>query len=397
LTAEASVGEAVGAVINGVETPAFIIDEGRIVEAIDVVKGVVADTGCHLLYALKAQASADALRVMRGRVGGFAASSLFEAELARSVLREEGSVHITTPGFRPDEMPYLNELCDYVSLNSLSQLDRFIPVLTKASTGLRVNPELSLVKDARFDPCRAHSKLGVPIRQLARVADSDPEALSGVAGIHLHSNCDSRSFEPLLKTVRRVSKKIDALLHQVSWVNLGGGYLFSRQANTEPLCEAIGLLSGRYGVEVFIEPGAALVREAGCLVSTVIDLARNGGETLAFLDTTVNHMPEVYEYQFEPDVVGHLDSGGFRHRLVGSTCLAGDAFGRYAFPAPLEIGSRVVFSGMGAYTMVKAHMFNGVNLPNIYSVTETGDLVLRKQFTYRDFASNCGEEADASL
>ena len=41
---------------------------------------------------------------------------------------------------------------------------RFIPVLTKASTGLRVNPELSFVKDARYDPCRAHSKLGVPIR-----------------------------------------------------------------------------------------------------------------------------------------------------------------------------------------------------------------------------------------
>ncbi len=313
------------------------------------------------------------------------------------MLREEGSVHITTPGFRPDEIPRLNELCDYVSLNSLSQLDRFIPALTEASVGLRVNPELSFVKDARYDPCRAHSKLGVPIRQLACVADSDPEALSGVAGIHLHSNCDSRSFEPLLKTVRRVSRKIDALLHQVSWVNLGGGYLFSQQAKVEPLCEAIGLLSDRYGVKVFIEPGAALVRDAGCLVSTVVDLARNGGETLAFLDTTVNHMPEVYEYQYQPDVVGHLDKGGFRHRLVGSTCLAGDTFGHYAFETPLEIGSRVVFAGVGAYTMVKAHMFNGVNLPTIYSATETGDLVLRKQFTYRDFASNCGEEADASL
>ena len=42
-----------------------------------------------------------------------------------------------------------------------------------------------------------------------------------------------------------------------------------------------------------------------------------------------------------------------------------------------------MFAGVGAYTMVKAHMFNGVNLPTIYSVTETGDLVLRKQFTYR--------------
>ena len=84
----------------------------------------------------------------------------------------------------------------------------------------------------------------------------------------------------------------------------------------------------RYGVKVFIEPGAALVRDAGCLVSTVVDLARNGGETLAFLDTTVNHMPEVNQSQYQPDVVGHLDKGAFRHRLAGSTCLAGDTFGQ---------------------------------------------------------------------
>ncbi len=100
LTAEAGGGQGVRAVINGMATPAFVMDEGRVVGAIDVVKDLVADTGCHLLYALKAQGNAHVLRVMRGRVEGFAASSLFEAELARSVLREEGSVHITTPNFR---------------------------------------------------------------------------------------------------------------------------------------------------------------------------------------------------------------------------------------------------------------------------------------------------------
>jgi carboxynorspermidine decarboxylase len=391
------VDEVISAGIGAVDTPAFVIDERRVVEAIDTLQAVVADTQCRVLFALKAQAQADVLRVIRGRVAGLSASSLFEAELARAVIGDEGSVHITTPGFRPGEIPRLNELCDYVALNSLSQLTRFAPELPVASIGIRVNPELSFVKDARYDPCRAHSKLGVPLRQLTRILDHDPEVLAAVDGIHFHSNCDSSSFEPLLKTVRRLTSKIDGLFRQVSWVNLGGGYLFPRGTNVEPLCEAISLLSDRYGVEVFVEPGAALVRKAGCIVSSVVDLATSGGETLAILDTTVNHMPEIYEYQYEPDVVGHTPKGKFRYRLVGSTCLAGDTFGHYAFAQPLEIGSQVVFADMGAYTTVKAHMFNGVNLPTIYSITDSGELVLRKRFTYRDFAARCGEESDASI
>jgi carboxynorspermidine decarboxylase len=304
---------------------------------------------------------------------------------------------MTTPGFRPDEMPRLNELCDYFALNSLSQLKRFSRMLTDASVGLRLNPEFSFVKDPRYDPCRTDSKLGVPLRQLARAMKTDFGTLAAVDGLHFHSNCESDSLEPLLKTVRRVSKKLDRLLAQVSWVNLGGGYLFPKGCDTGPLAEAVTLLRDHYDVEVFIEPGRAMVGDAGYLVSSVIDMSTNRRETLAYLDTTVNHMPEVYEYQYEPSVVGHVDKGKFRYRLVGSTCLAGDVFGSYAFDAPLELGSRVVFEDMGAYTSVKAHMFNGINLPTSYWVAEDGELSVQRRFTYQDFANNCGEPLHASI
>jgi carboxynorspermidine decarboxylase len=384
-------------VFEGIDTPCFIMDERRVLTAVGAARDAASASGAQLLYAIKAQSSASVLRTLQEHVSGFAASSLFEAELARSILGAHGSVHITTPGFRPEEMLRLNALCDYIALNSLSQLTRFTDAITDVSIGLRVNPELSFVKDSRYDPCRARSKLGVPMRQLAQIVKADLGRLDAVAGLHFHSNCDSEALEPLLKTVRRISKKLDRLLQRVSWVNLGGGYLFSRQTNVEPLYKAVALLTDRYGVEVFIEPGAALVRDAGYLVATVIDLATHRGETLAFLDTTVNHMPEVYEYQYAPSVLGNSNNGRFRYQLAGSTCLAGDMFGSYAFDTPLEIGSRVVFSKMGAYTTVKAHMFNGVNLPASYWALETGEIVLRKQFTYRDFANNCGEESHAAI
>src|SRR5262249_52464907 len=129
----------------------------------------------------------------------------------------------------------------------------------------------------------------------------------------------------------------------------------------------------------------------------VIDLFRSGGKAIAILDTTINHWPEIFEYQFEPDVLGDDEDGEHVHLLAGSSCLAGDVLGEYGFSEPLRIGSRVVLPNVGAYSQVKAHMFNGINLPAVYSLTGDGDLVLRRRYTYDDFTSRNGTSTDASV
>ena len=48
---------------------------------------------------------------------------------------------------------------------------------------------------------------------------------------------------------------------------------------------------------------------------------------------------------------------------------------------------------MGAYTMVKAHMFNGINLPRVYALSPEGRLMLKKAYSYADFASRFGAVA----
>ena len=91
-------------------------------------------------------------------------------------------------------------------------------------------------------------------------------------GIHFHSSCDSTDFGPLLRTVKRLSRKLERFLGQVSWVNLGGGYLFSSPAKVLPLVGAVNLLSERYGTEVFVQPGAALVRGALVVIAMLAGL-----------------------------------------------------------------------------------------------------------------------------
>jgi carboxynorspermidine decarboxylase len=102
-------------------------------------------------------------------------------------------------------------------------------------------------------------------------------------------------------------------------------------------------------------------------------------------------MPEVFEYQYKPKVSNSTRNGKYKYILAGASCLAGDIFGEYSFKTPLMIGSRIVFEEMGAYTMVKANMFNGINLPSIYLLDSDQNLKLIKQFSYEDFLSRCGE------
>ncbi|MBI4683123.1 MAG: 2Fe-2S ferredoxin, partial [Nitrospirae bacterium] len=256
--------------------------------------------------------------------------------------------------------------------------------------GLRVNTQLPFVKDNRYNPCRKHSKLGVPLDKLASISNNGNTTLRGLKGILFHTNCESTSFNHLLKTVKHLDAHIPRLLKQIEWVNMGGGYMFDESRSLDKFTEAVTFLKDKYNVEVFIEPGKGIVGKAGHLVSSVVDIFDSDGKNIAVLDTTVNHMPEVFEYQFKPDIMQESENGKYKYILAGSTCLAGDLFGEYSFDEPLELGSRIVFENMGAYTLVKANMFNGINLPSIYVYTKDGKLELVKKFGYEDFLSRCG-------
>jgi len=378
--------------VADLKTPAFVFDVDVLLEDAQAAQAAVCDADTRLLFAMKSYSLAAGLKHIATKVDGFAASSLFEAQLARRILRRHQSLHVTTPGLRPGEIALICELADCLSFNSIPQWLRFRDLATaQLSCGLRINPQLSFVEDSRYDPCRENSKLGVPLDELRALIRQAPQQLVGIKGVHFHTNCDSADLAPLLTTVAHILEALDPLFDQVEWVNLGGGYLFHDPLNSEALAQAKVLLQERGIFRVYLEPGASIVRRAGYVVASVVDLLTSGGQQVAVLDTSVNHMPEVFEYQFEPDVVGASDAADYAYLLAGSACLAGDLFGAHRFHAPLEIGARIIFPDMGAYSLVKASMFNGINLPTIYALSESGALEEIKRFSFEDFLSLCGE------
>ncbi len=376
---------------KNLRTPAFIVDEDAIEDVLDKIDVIREKSGCKFLFTLKSFTLETLMTKMAGRLNGFSASSLFEANLASSTLNKRGTVHYTSPGLRSDEFEELNKFCDYIVFNSLSQLAHYDITQTKGTKfGLRINPELSFVKEQRYNPCCKNSRLGVPLHIIKKLVEENSSLLTKISGIHFHSNSESAQFEPLLETIFWLEKNIGKLFEKLKWINIGGGYLFNETSNYDPFYKAISFLKDTFGMEVFTEPGMGIIRKSVALVASVTDLFQINGKEFAILDTTVNHMPEVYEYQLKPCVLEEISQGKFTYYLGGASCLAGDVFGEHHFDHPLKIGSRIIFPDMGAYTLVKAHMFNGINLPSIYFLDKTKNLKEIKHYEYRDFLSRVG-------
>ena len=258
-------------------------------------------------------------------------------------------------------------------------------------------PSKNLIHQAEvYESLKEAERMGVSLDRFCSELSSEPHLFAMVSGIHFHSNCDSEDSRQLIASIQRVESVLGDDLHRFCWLNVGGGYLFNESGPTRVLADELRRVRERYGLEIIVEPGAAIVQSAGSIVATVEDLVEGDQKPIAILDTTINHWPEVFEYQFAPDVIGDTEEGQFEYLLAGGTCLAGDLFGTYAFNERLDIGSKVIFANAGAYSLVKANYFNGINLPSIYALTADGELVLEKKFTYEDFTRQCGavEHAD---
>ena len=380
-----------------IATPAFVYEDAFIRSRCEHLKQIADNAGCKLLYSVKALTLPWVLELIAPYVHGFSVSSLFEAVTARNVLQAGGALHITTPGLRPNEIGKISDVCDYLSFNSISQWRRHKDELAAGlEVGLRVNPEVSFLDDPRYDPCRAFSKLGASPHDVKEALGRTTPAEHGISGLLIHNNCNSPDSRELLSTVQKLESELDCFLGNTQWINLGGGYLFDKDStNQDAFDEAVGSLKSRHGLKVFMEPGSAFVRDAGFLVSTVLDLMENSGKSIAILDTTVNHLPESFEYDWRPEILLDVEGGRYPYIIAGSTCLAGDVFGEYAFDEPLEIGSSVVMYGVGAYNLVKAHTFNGLPLPSIYSLGDSGEVTLMRRFTLEEQSERWGFEAGA--
>ncbi|MEM7236064.1 MAG: carboxynorspermidine decarboxylase, partial [Planctomycetota bacterium] len=335
--------------VSVVPTPCYVVELSRLESNLRILRRVHDESGARILLALKGFATFSTADLCRQYLQGCTASSLWEARLASEEFR--GEVHAYSPAYSEEDLREIAKISDHVVFNSLSQWNHLRPTLdAEVSCGLRVNPEVSGVDVEIYDPCAKGSRLGVAAAELEGAA---PE---GLDGLHYHAHC-GQPFDALEKSLESFERLFGHLLPSLRWINLGGGQRITSEGyDVVGLIERIQRLRREYGVDVYLEPGEAVGRDTGVLVTTVLDIIEREGHQIALLDASVAaHMPDVLEMPYRPEIVGAGPPGERAHdyRLGGTTCLAGDIVGDYSFDEPLHVGSRIVLEDMAHYSMVK--------------------------------------------
>ncbi len=360
-------------------TPAYVLDESRLVQNLEILRGVQERTGCKILLAQKAFSMFSVYPTCAEYLAGTTASGLFEARLGKEEF--PGEVHVFEPAYKEDEFDEVLQYADHIYFNSMNQLRKYRDKCAGKSIGLRLNPECSTQEEPIYDPCAPGSRLGVTLANL------DLNELDGVDGFHFHTLCE-QGADALEITLKAIHEKFGSLLHRAKWVNLGGGHHITKPGYDIALLERlIGKVQQTYGVEVYLEPGEAIALNAGYLVTEVMDIVHNALD-IAILDASAAcHMPDVLEMPYRPPLYESGLSGEMVHtyRLSSRTCLAGDIIGDYSFDQPLSIGDRLCFEDMAIYSMCKNNTFNGMPLPDIGILRTDGSYEIVKRFGYSDF------------
>ncbi|HFI0055275.1 TPA: carboxynorspermidine decarboxylase [Streptococcus suis] len=368
--------------IDQIPTPAYVIDEAKLVNNLEILKSVQERTGSKVLLAQKAFSMYATYPLISQYLAGTTASGLYEAKLGREEFG--GEVHVFAPAFKEADLEEILEIADHIVFNSDRQLRKHVDKCRAAgvSVGLRINPECSTQGDhALYDPCAAGSRFGVRIDQFSE------DLLDLVDGLHFHTLCEQNS-DDLKTTLDAVEAKFGPYLHRIKWLNMGGGHHVTREDyDLELLISSIQHMQETFGLEVYIEPGEAIALNAGYLVTEVLDIVENGIETLVLDASATCHMPDVLEMPYRPPLRHGFEAGekAFTYRLSSNTCLTGDIIGDYSFEKPVEIGDKLYFEDMAIYSFVKNNTFNGIGLPSLVLMDKTGDCRIVKSFGYEDF------------
>ena len=394
-------------------TPFFLVDESLIERNLKILADVKKKSGAKILLAQKAFSCFDVYPLIAKYLCGTTASGLYEAKLAHDHFLSKDN-HVFAPAFTSADMQELVKICTHIVFNSIAQLQKHADICRKnnVSISLRVNPEHSTQEGhSLYDPCAEFSRFGVTavdIGRAMRAPTSTYHLSPNLDGLHFHTLCQ-QGFSDLNSTFNAFENKFGELFFEIcknaklkgkrAYLNMGGGHHITREGyDVEGLIGLIKHIQKKYDCDVYLEPGEAVVLNAGYLISEVLDVVHNG-MPIAILDTSAAcHNPDILETQhsYMPPIYNAqctMHNAQLRLnsiRLAGNTCLSGDVIGDYKFDKQLVVGDRIVFGDMALYTMVKTNTFNGIPLPHIYIKRLNGHVECVRVPHYNDFKFRLG-------
>jgi len=354
-------------------TPCYVYSRAAIEAAWKAFDRALAGTDHLVCYAVKANSNLAVLGILARLGSGFDIVS--GGELAR-VLAAGGSadrVIFSGVGKTVEEIrAALLAGIRCFNVESEPELERLDAVAgelgVRAPVSLRVNPDV----DARTHPYIstglkgnkfgiAHERAVAAYELAARLPNLE------VAGIDCHIGSQILDMAPLEEALERVLELAAAVAARgipVRHVDVGGGLGIRYRDEEESLdigrwCAAVTSRLAGTGYSVVVEPGRAIVGNAGVLLSRVEYLKLDKGKRFAIVDASMSELirPALYEAWHDITPLATLERPEALYDVVGPVCESSDVLGtdRRLAIAP---GDGVAILSAGAYGMVMSSNYN---------------------------------------
>ena len=358
----------------------------------------------HLVcYAVKANSNLAVLNVLAKLGSGFDIVSVGEMERVLQAGGQADRIVFSGVGKTADEMARALDVgIRCFNVESQAELEVLEQVAADkgvvAPVSLRVNPDVDAKTHPYISTGLKDNKFGIAIEDALDVYQSIADSAHlKVVGVDCHIGSQLTEVTPFVDALDRVLALVDRLAEigiTLHHLDLGGGLGIRYKDETPPLPEEqmaalLERLQGR-DFEILIEPGRAIVGNAGILLTKVLYLKHNEEKNFAVVDAAMNDLmrPSLYAaWQQIERVATATDAVVKTYDVVGPICETGDFLGK-ARELALEQGDLLAVRSSGAYGFTMSSNYN--SRPRVAEIMVDGDRaqVIRQRETIEQLYAN---------
>jgi diaminopimelate decarboxylase len=353
-------------------TPCYVYSRALIEAAFREFDEGLAGVDHLVCYAMKANSNLAILDALARLGAGFDIVS--GGELARVLAAGGRADRVIFSGVGKSEAEMRAALAAGIrcfNVESEPELDRLDAVAASmgvvAPVSLRINPDVDAKTHRYISTGLAGNKFGIPhARAVGAYRRAAGLAHVEVVGIDCHIGSQILDTGPLDAALERVMElvgKVEAEGIRIAHVDLGGGFGIRYRDETPPdvraWCARLAQRFAGSGYEVLLEPGRALVGNAGVLLTRIEYLKVDKAKRFAVVDASMSELirPALYQAWHEIVPVGPARGTAARYDVVGPVCESTDVLGEDRDLA-VAAGDLLAILSAGAYAMVMASNYN---------------------------------------
>ena len=377
-----------GKVLSKFETPCYLVDEAEFRRGVDGFRSALRERFERVPIGYSVKTNSLPYSLMLARACGCKAEVVSEDEYRLARLCGYAPGEIIYNGPMKSETTFLEAVKGggMVNIETKRELKWLegLPKNGEYKVGLRLNINISHVSAEDADGDNDNSRFGFS-DETSEFGDAvEAIRMMGnvrLSGLHIHRTAHSRSPRFYERSVAYAGVVIRKYGLRLDYLDVGGGYfgIFPNKPTFTDYAEAIfrGLNAhGLEGLRVVVEPGNALTASPFSFLTEVIDTKRVDEET--YIATTDGSRNDVDPFFHKSDYLKEVlyDGAGReceRKQVVcGCTCLEYDRLFTLTDKPRLEVGDRILYKNVGAYTMTLSPLFIRL-FPRVYAIGSNGE------------------------